>query len=72
MLVRRSSNLRIPYPALIFLKELFQVSSVLKLLLSAFNVIIHKMLWELQRRYHQISSGMTDHNAFFFFLFLQA
>lgn len=40
MLVRRSSNLRIPYSALIFLKELFQVSSVLKLLLKAFNLII--------------------------------
>ena len=40
MLVRRSSNLRIPYSALIFLKELFQVSSVIKLLLKAFNLII--------------------------------
>ena len=65
ILVRSSSNLRIPYSALIVLKELFKVSSGLKLLFSAYNLIIHKMLWELERRYQQISSAMTDHNTFF-------
>ena len=65
ILVRSSSNLRIPYSALIVLKELFKVSSGLKLLFSAYNLIIHKILWELERRYQQISSAMTDHNTFF-------